>query len=374
LPPLTTDTATLARSDEPGIWHRPAWLRAPLLALLWAALLAYGSLLPLGFDFSSITSEAGGVWVGIAKVMNSPGWITPTSDVSSLGVPVWVSDLLLNLAMYVPLGVLLRLTASRLTGQQWVQVVSATLVILIMSWVIESAQSLVHGRYGSLQDILSNTTGGLIGVLLGHTVNSLWRGGAFVAYRLTARPMRWINNTLLARRARVLTVWVVLLFDACLITCGYLMMSPGSLAESSASTVSMIPFEQYFQRSYDVGVLLLGRTMVVYGLAVGALLMLPVMQGRTRRALVWVTLSVSLMAIAAEVVKPMTVGIQADVTGPVVALIAGAMILTMGFMLVHACRHACRRREELTVRVERRGQQHDYRFALRPDKAKKNGL
>jgi len=368
LPQVTQDIAYQGRPAEPGIWHRPGWLRAPLLALAWAVLVVYGSLLPFGFDFTGLTEHAGGVWSVMAKILTSPAWVAPTTDASSLGVPVWASDLGLNLALYAPLGVLFRLTASRLTGRQWLQVISAGAAIVSMSWAIESAQSLIPGRYASLQDILSNTAGGLMGVLLGHLVNRAWRGGAFVAYRLTARPRRWLNRCLQASRGRVLWVSVILLLDVGLIALGYMAMGPVVSGEAGSQGLSLVPFERYFQRSYDVGVLLMGRTAVVYGLA-GALLMLPVIRRRTRRALVWAALSVCLMSVAVEGLKPMTVGAAADVTGPLIALISGGLVLTMGFMGVHACRRSCRRQSMLPVRVERRGQAHDYRFGLRPDKA-----
>jgi len=132
-------------------------------------------------------------------------------------------------------------------------------------------------------------------------------------------------------------------------------------------------FERYFQRSYDVGVLLLSQTAVIYCLA-GALLMLPVMRGRSRWALVGVALSVCVMAIAAEGLKPMAMGAPADVTDPMIALFCGGLVLAMGFMGVNACRRSCRRRCAGPVRIERRGHRHDYRFALGPDKAEETGV
>jgi VanZ family protein len=361
---VTQETGYRGRPDVPGIWHRPGWLRAPMLALGWSALVVYGSLLPFGFDLTGLTGQAGGVWACLVNAMTSPAWIASTPDTSSLGVPAWASDLVLNLALYLPLGVLLRLTASRATGRQWAQIACAGAAVLSMSWLLESAQSLIPGRYASLQDIVLNTTGGLLGVLIGHRVNRLWHGGAFAVYRLTARRRRSLNLCLQTRRGRVLTVSALVGAGTGLVALGYLVIAP---AVGGAQAVGAVPFQRYFQRSYDVGVLLLGQMALVYFLA-GAMLLLPVMRGRSRWALVCVAMSVSVIAVAVEGFKPMTLGTSADATDPMIALVSGGLVLTLGFMLVNACRRSCRRRHQTAVPVDRRGHRHDYRFAIRPDK------
>jgi VanZ like protein len=333
------------------------------------AMLVYGSLLPGGFDLSGFTAEAGGTWPAVLAWITSPRWVPAVAEVSSLGVPNWVSDLVLNLLLYGPLGVLLRLTASRVSGRHIVQVLSAVSTVVLLSWVIESTQSLIPGRYASIQDVLANSLGGAVGVLLGHRVNSLWRAVAFTMYRWTSGPAGGIYQRLLANRRRPVVMFMALMLNAVAIGLWCLLTARSTDGEQA---VSLVPFEWQFGRSYDVAAVLLGRSMIVYCLA-GAVLMLTMMRGRTRAALGWIVLTVSLMAAGMEAAKLLGGALQADVTEPLLALIAGGLVLVLGFMLVHACRCSCRRRDPLPVEVDRRGRQHDYRFALGTDNQHKTG-
>lgn len=370
----TVDTrpgADAQASAVPALWLRPGWLRAPLLAVLWAALLIYGSLLPWNFDLAATSDQAGGVGVAVFHWITSPQWLPAAAETSSLGVPNWVSDLATNLLIYGPLGVLLRLTYSRVTGRQLVQIVSAIGTIAALSWMIESTQSLIPGRYASIQDVLANTLGGAVGVLLGHKVNSLWRAGAFALFRWTSRPMDALARRIQSHKARPTVLFFALTVNVGLIALWYAFTIKSTTASSGQPGISLIPFERYFDRSYDVAALLLGRSMIVYCLA-GAVWMLTMMGGRTRKALGWVVLTAALTAAVVEAIKLIGSGSGADVTEPLIALIAGSLVITAGFMLVHACRSSCRRLEQLPVAHDRRRHGHDYRFSLGTDKPRVN--
>ncbi len=369
LPTKAKQAEGVSLSTEPALWRRPGWLRAPLLALMWAVLVVYGSLLPWGLDLGGAVDRAGGVWPAAAAWITSPAWLAPVTGRSSLGVATWVSDLVVNLLLYAPLGVLLRLTVSRLTGRQVLQAVAATAALASMSWLIESTQSLMPGRYASLQDVLANSAGGFIGVVVAHRVNTLWRASAFALYRWTAHPLYKIDRFIGKRRRRPVVMFAALAVNAGLIGWWYtLTQVQGGVAQvPGAGGINLVPFGTYFDRSYDVSAMLLGRSMIVYCLA-GALLTLPMMRGRTRRALGWVVLAVSLTAAGVEAIKLTGGGARADVTEPMIAMIAAGLVLTSAFMLVHACRCSCRRSSELHVGVDRRRRRHDYRFSLQADK------
>jgi VanZ family protein len=367
------------RPPVPALWQRPGWLRAPAMALVWAALVVYGSLLPFGMDFSGVIDKAGGVWPAIYAWLLSPAWVPAAAETSSLGVPTWASDLVLNLVMYGPLGVLLRLTASRITGRQLIQIVLAIAGVAALSWMIEATQSLIPGRYASIQDVIANTLGGVVGVLLGHKVNSAWRGLAFLLFRKLHRPWETLTSWVPEQRSRPLVVFTVLAVNVCLIAAWFLFTGPAASGSESASggggheqALQLVPFKQQFSRSYDVAALLLGRSLIVYCLA-GAVVMLTMMRGTTRRALGWVVLAVALSAASLEAAKLLGRGVSADITEPMIAVIAGGLVLTAGFMMVHASRVSCRRHEQRPVAVERRSRNHDYRFALGPDNHSKNG-
>ncbi len=334
------------------------------MTLLLTGLLVYGSLLPWSFDIAGYVAASGGSWQSVFSWVTSPRWIPAATNVSSYGVPVWISDLVLNLLLYGPLGVLLRLTASRITGRQWAQIALSVMAVVALSWLIESTQSLIPGRYASIQDVLNNSFGGAVGVLLGHRMNSLWRWSAFVFYRRTAGPRYAINHYLSKQRSRPTVMFGVLIINAMCIGLWYWVTSQPS---DGSAAVSLVPFAEHFSRSYDVAAVLVSRSMVVYCL-LGGLLMVMMMRGRTRAALGWVVLLVALMAAGVEVMKLLSVeGGSADVTEPLLAMMAGGFVLTLGFMLMHACRCSCRRRVQMPVATERRQREHDYRFAIASD-------
>ncbi len=360
---------------QPALWCRPGWLRAPLLALAWTVLVIYGSLIPWNFNLN--IAGSGGIVPAIITWIASPTWVPAVTETSSYGIPNWASDLGLNLLLYGPLGVLLRLAMSRLTGRQIVQIICATTAVASLSWAIESTQSLIPGRYASIQDVLANTLGGSIGVLLGHQINRLWRAGAFTLFRWTASPMGALHHRIHTHKTRPAVMFIAITINAALIAVWYTLSATSTNGVHGETAVYLVPFQQYFSRSYDVAAVLLGQSMIVYCLA-GAVWMLTLMRGHTRKALGWVVLTAALTAAVVEGLKLLRpggssgAGPGADVTEPLIALIAGGLVLTAAFMLVHACRSACRRLEALPVAHDRRRRGHDYRFSLGTDKARAN--
>ena len=86
-------------------------------------------------------------------------------------------DVVLNVALFVPLGISLRLMGMR----TWQCVV----VAFATSLGVEAAQAtLVAGRDPSVSDLLTNTSGGLLGAALGAHLRRLWRPGPALAARL----------------------------------------------------------------------------------------------------------------------------------------------------------------------------------------------
>ena len=69
------------------------------------------------------------------------------------------SGFLLNVALYVPLGLALRLR----TGSWWVPLIASGLV----SGAVELAQLGIPGRFSALEDLIANVLGGMAGTVLG---------------------------------------------------------------------------------------------------------------------------------------------------------------------------------------------------------------
>ena len=108
----TTGTPTKRRSIL------PAWMGTRAMACVWLVLIAYGTLVP--FDFEPIKlGGVGGFFAWLFALMTSPTWITSgANDVSSLGTPNWINDLVVNCALYGPLGALLRIDGWQ-RGKGW---------------------------------------------------------------------------------------------------------------------------------------------------------------------------------------------------------------------------------------------------------------
>src|SRR5690606_13133120 len=89
-------------------WRQPAWATPTALAVAWATMIGYGSLLPLQFDVAGFLARHDGLVAAAQAWLASPTWRLVDGRVSQLGVPAWQSDLLLNLLLYIPLGLLVR--------------------------------------------------------------------------------------------------------------------------------------------------------------------------------------------------------------------------------------------------------------------------
>lgn len=86
-------------------------------------------------------------------------------------------DVLLNIVLFLPLGFLLE----RVGGGKWT-VIGITVVGLLASLAIETAQMMLPGRYSAVTDILSNGLGGGLGALASvHVRRRIGEGGVLVS-------------------------------------------------------------------------------------------------------------------------------------------------------------------------------------------------
>ena len=104
-------------------------------------------------------------WLPAADAENVTGIVATLADVLvPLGVPFDVGytvlEFVANIALFAPLGVLLSLAWSRLPW--W----AVTLVGAALSCVIELVQIALPTRFSTVSDVVANTLGTLIGVLL----------------------------------------------------------------------------------------------------------------------------------------------------------------------------------------------------------------
>jgi len=132
-----------------------------------------------------LLAMAGTVWlVALAALTLSPQAPTrPTANVPQLSLCLicgdrGTADALLNVMLFVPLGLLL--------GASRRSVVQVLGVGLVLSSSIELAQHFIPGRYSNLGDVLSNTSGAGVGALLWNVRARLLPG--------VARHAAWLRN------------------------------------------------------------------------------------------------------------------------------------------------------------------------------------
>ena len=104
-------------------------------------------------------------------------------------------------------------------------------------------------------------------------------------------------------------------------------------------------FRPQFAESYDVAAVQIGRAVVVYGLA-ALLLSLQFLKTQQRCGVGGVVLMVSLLAALREVAQATQFAGIADVTGPIMALMAVGMLFITVWVMRYAVRLSTSRHGE----------------------------
>jgi len=121
-----------------------------------ARVLLVGYLLFVGFTVwlpAAVSARVTGL-VGIIAT-----WVSD-AGIASYQRSAFVLEILANVALFVPIGLLLALAWPRLRLWQTV------LVGALMSVLIETVQGVMPSRFPTLSDVIANTTGTLIGALV----------------------------------------------------------------------------------------------------------------------------------------------------------------------------------------------------------------
>ncbi|MFN3168461.1 MAG: VanZ family protein [Phycisphaeraceae bacterium] len=341
-------------SRGPTAGH-PLWARPMLLSCAIAVAVLYGSLIPFDFAWSSAVDRGGGMLGAILDALTSPRWTPPQAGHSSLGVPVAASDLVLNLLLYAPLGVTLRMALRPRTRHAAAQVGGAVLLAFAMSWLVESLQSLMPARVASANDAVANTCGALLAALVAPALWGWYKRAVFWVYCKSSGPIARLR----AWRDRPVTAIVLALFNAVVIGGWYALelRRTGVVGDSAGGG---LPFQRAFDLPYDLGALVLGRAMLVYA-GLGCLLLLLTCTAGRRVALGWVVLAVALIALAAELSRAATHDAMPDVTGPLLALAAAALMSVTVYTFSLAVKRSNRRRKaERFDGPDRRRNPHEY--------------
>ncbi len=325
-----------------------------MLAGVVIAVLIYGSLIPFDFAWSVAVKESGGALPALLDTLASPQWIAAQQGVSSTGMSFTMSDLLMNLLLYLPLGVTLRM-ALRKRWRCWPFEVLGTVVIaFVLSWSAESLQSLMPMRVASVNDVLANSGAALAAALIAPSIWGGYRRASFWLYCRLAGVLIALRT--FAQRPGVAIVLASI--NAVVIGLWYV----GELQKSGIGNQSVLalPFERAFELPYDLGVLVLGEALLAYA-GIGCLLLLLTYTGVQRIAMGWVVLGVVALAFAAELSRAATHSTAPDITGPLLALSAAAIMSVTVYTFSYAVKRSNRRHHAQPYKGrDRRRAPHDY--------------
>ena len=336
-----------------------------MAAAMWAGMIAYGSLMPfkIRMDIAAVHS-VGDYARALAAMLLSPRLQTTFKNpYSSLGNPNWLNDVALNVALYLPLGVLVYAaaraggltTGTATRGRGW-DVLRVLALAGLLSYAIECMQSLMPGRHATINDMAANMVGALLGAMLMPWAYRWFQRGVFAAYTRAAHALHGGAVMLDRLRRRPLVIAAFALTNVMLVALWYVR----SVDEAAAAgRVNWLPFAAHFERSYDIAMLTIGRSIIVYCL-LGLLLSLPLLGVRQRHTMGLVVLGVAVLAAAREVMHAAAVGQNADITEPLLAAMAAGMLLAIGWLVVHAVRSSCRRKRAEPVEHDRRRRPHVY--------------
>ena len=333
-------------------WVLPVWINAPVLAVVWVWLVLYGTLVPFDFQVDASVRENSTRIGWLLQSLTAPRWQAyESSSLSSLGLPHWLSDVVVNVALFLPLGALLRLDAARKVSRWWLQTAYALIIVSTLSWLIECGQGLMPSRVASLNDVCLNTAGGLFGALIALRACRWGRLAIFKAYCRASYLLYHTKEFLIRQRRRPVMMFLVVAVNVLVVSYWY----AGAVASAGdgKGIVNWLPFAEQFKRSYDVAAVQIGRSLIIYCLF-SMVLSLQFMRASHRKGLWWIVIAVAVLAVAREVLEMKVAGVGADITEPIIGIMAVGFIITTACLLVHAVRCSCRRKKQVPVAVDRR--------------------
>jgi len=335
MPGNTANTQDRPRTHPHRGWtpHAlPAMARPGVLAFVWVTLLAYGSLLPFDLALSALFAH-------------------PAEGFRSLGLSASHSlshvDLVTNLLLYVPLGVMLRIALRRRGLHPAAQIALGVLAVLLLSGGMEYLQAYSPSRVASLADVLANVGMGVVAVVFAPWLWAVTRRFMFWAYCRLSWPIHMLRVRMRFARRSPQAMLALVLLNATLLTTWYATQAANAWGPATASAQGdvALPFERHFATSYDTAALLLGRSLLVYA-ALGCLLSLSMLRGRAKPALRWVVVGVLLVSLGIELYRSRSTagGFRADITEPLIALGAALLMGITTYLFAHAIRRSNRRR------------------------------
>ena len=275
------------------------------LGVAWLVMVMYGSLLPFEFHNSA------GIAAAFEQSWQLRWYIGPTPD------------LMLNLMLYVPAGLLLRMGVKRRgAGRAW-QFAGPIVTVAMVSLLLEWTQMWMPGRFSSSTDLLLNVTGGVIGAVIADAVLGVTRLAALQLHTV----WRWLRRTGHELLSHVPARIAFLTGIVALLTTAWIALPQANAALSRGwSAGNWIPFLRHFELPYDQATTQILLTAAMYGtVALVIRAGLSILMRHATRRIVIDAIALGL-AVAFTALAAMRLGTM-DVTESLIAVAAAAAII-----------------------------------------------
>lgn len=300
----------------------PGWLNPIWLTVLCALTITYGSLIPFDFKSHFNISALLSAWTTL------PHWHEESNARSSLGFNLSLVDYATNIILYIPLGMLLRITIHKFLNHIVSQITLSIIIATLMCWLIETTQHGLNSRVASLNDIAWNSTGAVIGAIFGINLRNTAINTTAVFVNYFIHPLSTLHTYLVRlshSRFRISLILLLTSFSICLLSYGlFHNTTPGD----KQFQTSILPFVAYQQRSYDVAAVLLAQSIGIY-LITGLLLAFTMPAFHNNKKHVASLIVPGLGAIIFHVLQVWQVKNTYDFTEPLLAVIIISATLTL---------------------------------------------
>ncbi len=335
-----------------------------MLTIAWAVLVLYGSLLPFDHRLPTGVSSVTAFIAWLPTLLTAPVWDARFAAWNVLAGHSTEarSDLWLNLILYFPLGLLVRLHDRSLVRNQLHWWLRGLLAILTIIWVMECMQSLAPDRCAYLTDVLHNCIGALLGMLLAAPLVLTLKRSLFWAYCQAAYPTHRLRQWL-ARERRLPGV-IIVLAAANLVLLAWWLQTGGTGGTGGGSSkpgagTNWLPFWHQFQHTYVRTSEYVFRTLIVYSL-VTLLLLVQFLSVHRKRGFGTVLLLVFMLALLLQSGRQTYSQTRFDITEPLLALSSVALVILGVLALVRSIQCHCRRKSSVPVTLDRRRIKHAY--------------
>ena len=338
----------------------PRWIHPSFLTITCGLLIIYGSSLPFEFDFNIFHKQT--FLHAITAILTSPTWQSSNTQISSLGISSNLSDLITNLALYLPFGFFLRLTLHKKNSNPILTCILSMLVLCLLCYLIECSQSLMPNRFPSLNDMIANSIPGCFAAIFALRIKSILTLTIFWLYTKSIKLSRAVNPQIPTFIKHPYASSTLLFLLSITTTVIYLHLTTQSAIshQQKEHILNLLPFAEHFARSYDVAIAQIGSSIITYSL-VSITITVAAIRRNIRLKKRIILLGLALFACLIQITLTVTRGFVLDITEPLLAVTSLMLIAGLVHLGFYSINTSCRRKHQVPVKHDRRQKPHIYK-------------